>query len=148
MQTLRRTRVGPFTVDDAVTLETDPNSARTRLRPLEEAVAELPRMIVADEEVRRLRQGQALLRDGLDGAELAVFDAANRLVATAMWDAEKGMIRPDKVFGAIFEAAPRRIQSGGTEATIPAAVPWYVDFISVVPTLTGRRHVGISPRRL
>ena len=42
VQTLRRTRVGPFTVEDAVTLEMEAATALARLRPLEEAVAELP----------------------------------------------------------------------------------------------------------
>jgi hypothetical protein len=53
---------------------------------------------VTDDEVRRLCQGQTLPCEGLDGRELALFDAANRLVATAKWDAETQMIRPDKVF--------------------------------------------------
>jgi tRNA pseudouridine55 synthase len=98
VQTLRRTCVGPFTVDDAVTPGTDAPSALARLRPLEEALAELPRRIVTDDEVRRLCQGQAVPCDGFDGTGLAVFDSGNRLVATAAWDADKRMIRPDKVF--------------------------------------------------
>jgi tRNA pseudouridine55 synthase len=97
VQTLRRTRVGPFTVDGATTPGMDAASALARLRPLEEAVADLPRVIVTDDEVRRLRQGQALPRDDFDGTELALFDETNRLVATAKWDAERRMIRPDKV---------------------------------------------------
>jgi tRNA pseudouridine55 synthase len=98
VQTLRRTCVGPFTVDDAATPGMEAALALARLRPLEDAVAELPRVIVTDEEVRRLCQGQALSRDGFDGTELALFDAANRLVAIAAWDAGTRMIRPDKVF--------------------------------------------------
>jgi tRNA pseudouridine55 synthase len=98
VQSLRRTCVGPFTVDDAVTPGAEAASAVARLRPLEEAVAELPRVVVTDEEVRRLCQGQALPCDGFEGTELAVFDSGNRLVATAVWDAERRMIRPDKVF--------------------------------------------------
>jgi tRNA U55 pseudouridine synthase TruB len=85
-------------VDDAVTLETDASLALARLRPLEEAVAELRRVIVTEEEARQLRQGQALPREGLEGSELALFDGRNRLAATAKWDAETRMIRPDKVF--------------------------------------------------
>jgi tRNA pseudouridine55 synthase len=97
VQTLRRTRVGPFTVDGATTLGMDAASALARLRPLEEAVADLPRVIVTDDEVRRLNQGQALPREGLVGTELALFDETNRLAAVAKWDAERRMIRPDKV---------------------------------------------------
>jgi tRNA pseudouridine55 synthase len=98
VQTLRRTCVGPFTVDDAAMLGMDAATALARLRPMEEAAAELPRVIVTEEEVRRLCQGQMLPRESLVAAELALFDAANRLVATAKWDAERRIIRPDKVF--------------------------------------------------
>jgi tRNA pseudouridine55 synthase len=97
VQTLRRTCVGPFSVDDAATPGMDAASALARLRPLEEAVAELPRVIVTNDEVRRLRQGQTLPRESMDGAELALFDETNRLVATAKWDAERRIIRPNKV---------------------------------------------------
>ncbi len=97
VQTLRRTRVGPFTVDNAVTLETAAVRALAQLRPMEEAVAELPRLIVTNDEARRLWQGQALRRESLNWAELALFDTAERLVATAKWDAAAQAIRPDKV---------------------------------------------------
>jgi tRNA pseudouridine55 synthase len=98
VQTLRRTRVGPFSVDDAVTLEMDAATVLARLRPLEEAAAELPSVMATDDEVRRLCQGQALPRENLNGDELALFDGTNRLVATAKWDAETRTLRPDKVF--------------------------------------------------
>jgi tRNA pseudouridine55 synthase len=98
IQTLRRTRVGPFTVDDAVTLDMEAATALARLRPLEEAAAELPRVVVTHDEVRRLCLGQALPRESMNGNEFALFDGANRLVATAKWDAATGMMRPDKVF--------------------------------------------------
>ena len=95
VQTLRRTRVGPFTADDAVTLETDAGSARARLRPLEEAVAELPRVMVTDEEVRRLCQGQALPRDSLDGIEVA----AVRCGESSCGDGEMGRGDADDTAG-------------------------------------------------
>src|SRR5262249_38245272 len=64
IQTLRRFRVGRFSVDDALSLDADKSSARARLRPLDEAVAALPRITLADAEIARLRQGQEIvLRD-------------------------------------------------------------------------------------
>ena len=81
-----------------MTLETDAATASARLRPLEEAVAELPRVMATDDEVRRLCQGQALRRESLNEDEFALFDGTNRLVATAKWEAETRTIRPDKVF--------------------------------------------------
>jgi tRNA pseudouridine55 synthase len=62
VQTLRRTQVGPFAAEDAVPLNADAATARTRLRPVEEAVAELPHLVLCDEEIRRLCQGQPVLR--------------------------------------------------------------------------------------
>ncbi|HVS35096.1 MAG TPA: tRNA pseudouridine(55) synthase TruB [Gemmataceae bacterium] len=103
VQTLRRTRVGPFAVEDAVPLDADATAARSRLRPMEEAVAELPRVKLADGEIRRLCQGQAIsLAQGAgSGGEAAVFDEAGRLAATAAWDAERRVLRPDKVLRAV-----------------------------------------------
>jgi len=40
--TLRRTRVGPFRVEDALTLEADAATAQAKVRLAKEAVAELP----------------------------------------------------------------------------------------------------------
>ncbi len=99
VQTLRRTRVGPFAAEDAVPPDADAAAARSRLRPLEEAVAELPRVVLSDEDLRRLRQGQAIaLSQGeWPAGETAVFDGSGRLVATAVWDAERRALRPDKV---------------------------------------------------
>src|SRR5262245_34951760 len=42
IQTLRRTRVGPFAVEEAVPLDAEAAVARARLQPLAAAVAELP----------------------------------------------------------------------------------------------------------
>ena len=72
--------------------------ARTYLRALEEAVADLPRVTLADEELRRLCHGQAISLPRFDGEIAAVFDATQRLVATAAWDAGAMVLRPDKVF--------------------------------------------------
>ena len=99
VQTLRRTRVGPFAVEDALPPEADAAAALARLRPLEEAVAELPRVVLTDADAARLCQGQAVpLPQAIAEGETAVFDRANRLIATATWDAVRRNLRPDKVF--------------------------------------------------
>ena len=99
VQTLRRTRVGPFVAEDAVPLDADAVTARSRLRPMDEAVAELPRVVLSDEDLRRLCQGQAvaLTQREWPAGETAVFDGAGRLAATAAWDSERRALRPDKV---------------------------------------------------
>jgi len=100
IQTLRRTRVGPFTADDAVPMDADAATAQARLRPVEEAVAELPRVVLSNEMTRRLCQGQAVPCDEL-GADvegvIAVHTAAGRLAATAVYDPVRRLLRPDKV---------------------------------------------------
>ncbi len=99
VQTLRRLRVGPFTTDNAVSLDADAETARAQLRPLEEAVAELPAVTLAEPELKRLRQGQGIALANGDGVEIAVFDERKRLAAIATFDAERGWLRPAKVFG-------------------------------------------------
>jgi tRNA pseudouridine55 synthase len=101
VQRLRRTRVGPFTVDEALTLEAEASTARARLLPIELAVAELPRVILPDAELHRLCRGQAVARgvappSADPGTEMAVFDGANDLAAVAKVDAH-GFLRPLKV---------------------------------------------------
>jgi tRNA pseudouridine55 synthase len=70
VQTLRRTRVGPFTPDMAVPLE----GAAVQLMPTALALAELPRLDVDAATAARLRQGQAVRVESGDVAEVAVFN--------------------------------------------------------------------------
>ena len=97
VQKLRRLRVGPFTVDNAVSLDAGAEEARANLRPVEEAVAELQAVTLGDAELKRLRQGQAVPLGACDAGEVAVFDAGLRLVAVAAFDAENRLLRPAKV---------------------------------------------------
>jgi tRNA pseudouridine55 synthase len=71
VQTLRRTRVGPFTAEQGVGL--DERDVRDRLRPMAEAVAELPRVELAGELVTRFRQGQWVPCAATDADTAAVF---------------------------------------------------------------------------
>jgi tRNA pseudouridine55 synthase len=100
VQTLRRTRVGPFTAEEAVTLETKPESARSHVLPVGMAVTELPRVVLQAAEVERLRRGQAVpLVGGNEAREVAVFDGSDRLVAVAAFDSGRRVLRPQKVLG-------------------------------------------------
>jgi tRNA pseudouridine55 synthase len=62
VQTLRRTRVGPFGVETGVSLECEPAIALTRLLPKELALADLPQLHFSAEENQRLRHGQRIPR--------------------------------------------------------------------------------------
>ena len=102
VQTLRRTRVGPFTAEEALTLDADAETAHARVLPAEMAVAELPRLVLPDNEVKRLCRGQAVaVAKGQEwsdsGGELAVFDTAGRLAAIAVFDPQRKMLQPAKV---------------------------------------------------
>ncbi len=97
---LRRTRVGPFTVEEAVPLEAPPEQARARLLPAGLAVAELPRVTLPAREVRQLRQGQAAAMPpdfAAEGEEVAVFNEAGELVAVAAPDRARRQLLPAKV---------------------------------------------------
>ncbi len=101
VQTLRRTRVGPFTTDGALTLEADDQTARARLLPIEMAVVELPRLVLPETALTRLCRGSILAPHeippcGAEERETAVFDEANRLAAIARVDAH-GFVWPLKV---------------------------------------------------
>jgi tRNA pseudouridine55 synthase len=100
VETLRRTRVGPFAAEDAVTLEADAAAVRARILPPEAALAELPRLVLPAESVQRLLRGlPAEVPEGVAaGGQAAVFDAAGRLAAVANVDAPRRLLLPDKVF--------------------------------------------------
>jgi tRNA pseudouridine55 synthase len=99
VESLRRTAVGPFLVEKAVTLDVDAEFARSQVQPAGGAVAELTRAELTAADVERLRRGQGVaLPDGLVG-EVAVFNAAGRLVVVAAADPERRVLRPEKVFG-------------------------------------------------
>jgi tRNA pseudouridine55 synthase len=103
VQELRRTRIGPFPSEGALTVDADYETVRARLLPAEMAVAELPRVVLLDSERKRLEQGQAVaLAESPQGIEkskeVAVFDAAGRLAAVAVFDPQRQLLQPAKVF--------------------------------------------------
>ncbi len=96
--TLRRTRVGPFRVEDAVSLDADAAAAQAKLLPVAAAVGDLSAVTLADALVARLRQGQAIPADGVSADTVAIFDQRGGLVAVAHRDAANRQLRPEKVF--------------------------------------------------
>jgi tRNA pseudouridine55 synthase len=108
VQVLRRTRVGPFSADDAVPLSATAAEALARLEPAQRALEELPRVTLAEGDARRLAHGQRLrigqpLSAPADadaaGFEVAVHDPTGRLVAIACCDPRERLLRPLKVIG-------------------------------------------------
>ena len=100
VQTLRRTRVGPFTVEQGLALDADP--ASVKLRPMVDAVAGLARRTLTADEVRRLRQGQriAITPEGCapppEATEVSVLDESGELVGICVVEGEQ--LKPHLVF--------------------------------------------------
>ena len=101
---LTRTAVGRFTLAEAV--EVDQADVERDLIDAIEAVPELPRLVADDAAIEAIKLGQAIPGEP-EGPEIAVVDAAGKLLAIAAPGPRDGLIRPVKVFCA-GPGQPRR----------------------------------------
>lgn len=102
VQQLRRTRLGPFTADDAVNLGMDGDEVRSRLLPMACALSDLPRLVLGRYELERLRRGQTVSLPApfvVVPGEAGVFTDAGALVAIGDIDPTTCRVRPVKVLG-------------------------------------------------
>lgn len=93
VQTLRRTRIGPFEAAQGIKIDIEPEPIR--LLPLMGAVASLPQMRVDSDTERRFRSGQSIqdsLKNTKDSQEIAVLNEDGDLVGIA--ERVKTGIRP------------------------------------------------------
>ncbi len=98
---LRRTRVGPLTIDGAVELAAleamEPGVRRNCLRPVDELLATLPSVALDAELTQRFRQGQRLAMDAEPrGGRVRVYGADNTLLGTATVN-EWGVVGPERL---------------------------------------------------
>jgi tRNA pseudouridine55 synthase len=94
---LRRTRVGPFTEDDAVVVDdvaTDPAA----LRPVEMALNEIPSIAVSRDMAARLMRGQSIILRGREAPLSGKIYATCNGVLVAVGDVERGELVPHRVF--------------------------------------------------
>jgi tRNA pseudouridine55 synthase len=94
---LRRTRVGPFTEHDAVTVDdiaTDPAA----LRPVEIALSEIPSIPVSRDMAGRLMRGQSIILRGREAPLSGKVYATCNGVLIAVGDVERGELVPHRVF--------------------------------------------------
>ena len=94
---LRRTRVGPFTEHDAVTVDdiaTDPAA----LRPVETALSEIPAIAVSRDMAGRLMRGQSIILRGREAPLSGKVYATCNGVLVAVGDVERGELVPHRVF--------------------------------------------------
>ncbi|OQW49545.1 tRNA pseudouridine(55) synthase TruB [Candidatus Raskinella chloraquaticus] len=108
VSTLRRTQVGDFRADEAVSLEAilalreHPEAAaqlRTILHPIAGALADLPHIAIDRHAAERLRRGQAALLRGRDAPIIegeAYATCHGELIAIGT--VEAGMFQPSRVF--------------------------------------------------
>jgi tRNA pseudouridine55 synthase len=94
---LRRTRVGPFSDADAVTVDhvaTDPAA----LRPVETALSDIPSVAVSRDMAGRLMRGQSIILRGRDAPVSGKVYATCGGVLVAVGDVERGELVPHRVF--------------------------------------------------
>lgn len=99
VEVLRRTRVGLFRAEDAVSLDADAAAARATVLPMRAAIAQLPQITVDIADVARLRHGQLVFRkaDVVPNGEAAAFDSQGCLIGIVSGDQEQGCLRPVKM---------------------------------------------------
>lgn len=84
---LRRVQVGPFDVNDANDIEAL-RSGALKVRDLRDALGDLPREVLDDEGVRRIRHGM-MIDATAAGVRAALVDAQGELVAVAKRDGDR-----------------------------------------------------------
>lgn len=107
MEELRRTRVGPFGEERAVTLpalealaESGGHDAlMAALLPVETALCDIPALAVAGPDADRLRRGQPVLLRGRDApiVEGTVY-AVSRGMLVAIGEVSRGELKPKRIF--------------------------------------------------
>ncbi|HEY8963377.1 MAG TPA: tRNA pseudouridine(55) synthase TruB [Alphaproteobacteria bacterium] len=108
ISTLIRTRVGAFSLDDAIPLDdfNDDTQSDNVLLPVQAALANVPTLVIDDTETGRLRRGMTLnfivggnakrLPIGYDQGPFLAADRAGNPVAMVTFQA--GEVKPDRVF--------------------------------------------------
>jgi len=101
---LRRTRVGPFTLDQSFTLDAleklcHRGGVLEALRPVETALDDIPVLAITDQDAANLKQGRAIAVPPSHSAEqsemiLAMFEET----VIALCEPSEGQLRPKRVF--------------------------------------------------
>lgn len=99
---LRRTRVGPFSIADAVSVEVlreGPEQAQAALLPVKAALSAIPEIIVNRDGMLRLKRGQSVLLRGRDAPiETDAVYATSGGVLVATGSVDSGEFVPHRVF--------------------------------------------------
>jgi tRNA pseudouridine55 synthase len=101
---LRRTRVGPFRLQDAVPFAdlSEPGAAQEALLPVEAGLVELPCVVLNRDAATRMRRGQSVILRGRDAPAEGTAYATCGGVVIAVGMAERGELVPVRVFNLPF----------------------------------------------
>ena len=102
---LRRTRIGEFSLDSAITLEmlkrsVEEEAVGTVLRPPAAALSRMPFVHLTVEDARRAQNGTALAvpaADWSDEATVGLLDERGNLIGVGYFDARKRLLQPGVV---------------------------------------------------
>lgn len=102
---LRRTRVGPFSLDDSVVLDDLRAEAEDKcvapmaaLLTVQAALGELPEVVVAGNDAARLRRGQSVILRGRDAPLPGPAYAVCKGQLVALGEIDRGELLPTRVF--------------------------------------------------
>jgi tRNA pseudouridine55 synthase len=102
---LRRTRVGPFGEENAVSLATlerlipDREALLAAIEPVEIALRDIPALAISAADAARLRRGQPVLLRGRDAPILAgTVYATTRGTLVAVGEVSEGELKPRRIF--------------------------------------------------
>ena len=104
METLVRTRIGPFDIADAIPVsQLRRETVRDKLQPIARAVTHLPRHVCTLEEIEHVRHGRPIrpagyVETGDFTLPLALFNQTEELIALGEWRVEKDAVHPKTVF--------------------------------------------------
>jgi tRNA pseudouridine55 synthase len=103
---LARTAAGPFTIDQAITLEAFEAAARegrwhAHLRAIDEALSDWPLVVLAEPDRSRALSGAPIVTLNLAGRRCRAHDAHGQLIALLVFDQKQHWWRAEKVLAMI-----------------------------------------------
>ena len=103
IESLRRTRIGPFSVENAISVDLPGETARSQLLPISLAVADLPHVVLELPQIERLGRGQhvPLQKLAFESQEVAVFDPSNVLIGVATFDPIQQSLHAEKILNLV-----------------------------------------------
>ena len=97
LSALRRTASGPFTIEQAVTLDELEAGWRTHLYSIDEALSDWPLIVLAESDRTRALNGAPIFSIRLEGTHGRAHDEQGNLLALLVFDQEKNWWRAEKV---------------------------------------------------